>query len=176
MRIGFLLLAVLAFASAALAKDYGQPSAITVSPLHDAQVVRGEDGMDHVEYDLLVVSVLPESATLSSIRISNPAGKELARIEGAALAAVTQSLFAHQPISEIPASAAVAAEVKKPRLIILRFPCSTRFVLMCGPDITRIRKEKAPTFDVKDAGRSCFCAANSCRHPVGPARPHPPSG
>ena len=33
------------------------------------------------------------------------------RIEGAALAAVTQPLFAHTKITEIPASAAVAVEV-----------------------------------------------------------------
>jgi hypothetical protein len=111
MRIGFIVVAFLALASAALAKDYGQPSAIIVSPLHPAQVVRGDDGMDHVEYDLLVLSVLPEPVSLTSVSVRDPAGRELARIEGEALAAVTQSLFGHEPMSEIPASAAVAVEV-----------------------------------------------------------------
>ena len=71
------------------------PSAILVSPFHDAQVVRADDGMDHVEYDLLVVSVLDEPVTLSSVTVLDPAGKELQRIDGDALAAATQTLFAH---------------------------------------------------------------------------------
>ena len=40
-------------------------TAITVSPIHEAQVVRGDDGKDHVEYDLLVVSVVGDPVTLS---------------------------------------------------------------------------------------------------------------
>ena len=67
--------------------------------------------MDHVEYDLLVVSVLSEPVTLSSVTVLDPAGKELMRIEGDALAAVTQPLFAHTKTTAIPASAAVAVEV-----------------------------------------------------------------
>jgi hypothetical protein len=111
MRIGMILFAILTLASAAFAKDYGEPSAFTVSPLHTAQVVRGDDGMDHVEYDLLVVSVLPEPVTLASVTVLDPAGKELGRIEGDALAAATQGLFAHEPTKEIAASAAVVVEV-----------------------------------------------------------------
>jgi murein DD-endopeptidase MepM/ murein hydrolase activator NlpD len=111
MRIGIILFAILALASAAFAKDYGAPSAFTVSPLHPAQVVRGDDGSDHVEYDLLVVSVLPEPVTLTGVTVLDPAGRELARIEGEALAAVTQGLFAHEPIREIPASGAVVVEI-----------------------------------------------------------------
>ncbi len=75
------------------------PSAILVSPFHDAQVVRADDGMDHVEYDLLVVSVLDEPVTLSSVTVLDPAGKELQRIDGDALAAATQTLFAHTPLA-----------------------------------------------------------------------------
>ena len=97
--------------SAASAQDYGHPTAFVVSPIHEAQIVRGDDGMDHVEYDLLVVSVLPEPVTLSSVTVLDPAGKELMRIERAALAAATQPLFAHTKTTEIPASAAVAVEV-----------------------------------------------------------------
>ena len=115
MRILILIATVVALAlpghGRAAEQERGRPTAILVSPIHEAQVVRGDDGMDHVEYDLLVVSVLPEPVTLSSVTVVDPTGKELKRIEGAALAAVTQPLFAHTETTEIPASAAVAVEV-----------------------------------------------------------------
>jgi hypothetical protein len=90
MRIAVMLAAIFALESGASAEDYGHPAAFVVSPIHEAQIVRGDDGMDHVEYDLLIVSVLPEPVTLSSVTVLDPAGKELMRIEGAALVAVTQ--------------------------------------------------------------------------------------
>jgi hypothetical protein len=111
MRICFVVAAVLALASAASAEGYGRPTAILVSPIHEAQVVRGDDGMDHVEYELLVVSVFPEPVTLSSVTVLDPAGKELMRIEGDALAAATQPLFAKTETPVIPASAAVSVDV-----------------------------------------------------------------
>ncbi len=67
--------------------------------------------MDHVEYELLVVSVFPEPVTLSSVTVLDPAGKELMRIEGGALAAATQTLFAKTASPVIPASAAVSVDV-----------------------------------------------------------------
>ena len=67
--------------------------------------------MDHVEYELLVVSVFPEPVTLSSVTVLDPAGKELMRIEGDALAAATQTLFAKTRSAVIPASAAVSVDV-----------------------------------------------------------------
>ena len=94
MRIRFALAAGIAFASVAPAEEPGRPTAILVSPIHDAQVVRGDDGMDHVEYELLVVSVFAEPVTLSSVAVLDPAGKELMRIDGDALGAATQTLFA----------------------------------------------------------------------------------
>ncbi len=94
-----------------LATAANRPTALLVSPIHDAQMVRGDDGMDHIEYDLVVISVLPEPVRLSSVIISDTAGKVLKRIDGAALATVTQPLFAHSETTEIPASAAVAIEV-----------------------------------------------------------------
>jgi len=48
MRIGFMAAAIFALGSAALAEDYGRPTAILVSPIHEAQIVRGDDGKDHV--------------------------------------------------------------------------------------------------------------------------------
>lgn len=111
MRSSLLAVAIFAFASVSPAEAVDQPAAIMLSPVHKAQVVRGDDGMDHVEYDLMVVSVLPEPVTLSRVTIIDPAGKELKTIGGAALAAVTQPLFAHTETPVIPASAAVAVEV-----------------------------------------------------------------
>ena len=111
MRMRFIVAAVFAFVSAASAEEYGRPTAILVSPIHEAQLVRGDDGMDHVEYDLLVVNVFPEPVTLSSVAVLDPAGKELMRIEGDALAAATQTLFAKTMSPVVPASAAVSVDV-----------------------------------------------------------------
>ena len=57
-----------------------QPSAILVQPIHDAQVVPGDDGKDHVEYELMVVNVYFDPVTLTSLTVLDPAGKELGRI------------------------------------------------------------------------------------------------
>jgi Peptidase family M23 len=111
MRICFIMAAVLALGSAASAAERDRPTAILVSPIHEAQVVRGDDGMDHIEYELLVVSVFPEPVTLTSVTVRDPAGKKLMRIEGAALTAATQTLFAHTESAVIPASAAVSIDV-----------------------------------------------------------------
>jgi hypothetical protein len=111
MRLCFIMAAVLALGSAASAAERDRPTAILVSPIHEAQVVRGDDGMDHVEYELLVVSVFPEPVTLTSVTVLDPAGKKLMRIEGAALTAATQTLFAHTESAVIPASAAVSIDV-----------------------------------------------------------------
>ncbi|MGC2786626.1 MAG: M23 family metallopeptidase [Roseiarcus sp.] len=111
MRIHFALAVALTLASGASAEEYGRPTAIMVSPIHEAQVVRGDDGMDHVEYELLVVSVFSEPVTLSNVTVLDPAGKELLRIEGGALAAATQTLFAKTPSPVIPPSAAVSVDV-----------------------------------------------------------------
>src|SRR5215472_4262470 len=111
MRIGFMVAAIFALGSGALADDYGRPTAILVSPIHEAQIVRGDDGKDHVEYELLVVNVFSEPVTLASVTVLDPAGKELMRIEGGALAAATQTLFAKTATPVVSASAAVSIDV-----------------------------------------------------------------
>ena len=85
MRICLMLAAVLALGSAASAAERDRPTAILVSPIHEAQIVRADDGKDHVEYELLVVNVFSEPVTLASVTVLDPAGKELMRIEGAPL-------------------------------------------------------------------------------------------
>jgi hypothetical protein len=111
MRIGFMVAAIFAIGSGALAEDYGRPTAILVSPIHEAQMVRGDDGKDHVEYELLVVNVFSEPVTLSSVTVLDHAGKELMRIEGGTLAAATQTLFAKTATPVVPASAAVSVDI-----------------------------------------------------------------
>jgi hypothetical protein len=111
MRICFMMAAVFALGSVASAAERDRPTAILVSPIHEAQVVRGDDGMDHVEYEILVISVFPEPVTLTSVTVLDPGGKKLMRIEGGALTAATQTLFAHTASAVIPASAAVSIDV-----------------------------------------------------------------
>ncbi|HEU0273505.1 MAG TPA: M23 family metallopeptidase [Candidatus Udaeobacter sp.] len=92
-------------------QERGRPTAILVSPIHEAQVVRADDGMDHVEYELLVVNAVDQPVTLTSLTVLNPSGKELTRIDGPALVATTQTLLDKKPLSEIPASSAAAVHV-----------------------------------------------------------------
>ena len=89
----------------------GQVTAILVRPIHDAQVVLGDDGMDHVEYELLVVSVFGDPVTLSSVAVVDPAGRVLVRISGDVLAAATQNLYTKAASPVIPPSAAVSVDV-----------------------------------------------------------------
>jgi len=110
-----LMAIVLALAPAAWGRpaeqERGRPTAILVSPIHDAQVVRGDDGKDHVEYELLVVNAVEQPVTLTSLTVLDPAAKELTRIEGPALVATTQTLLDKKPLSDIPASSAAAVHV-----------------------------------------------------------------
>jgi hypothetical protein len=111
MRINFAFVTLFLLATGAAAQEHGRPTAIMVSPIHEAQVVRGDDGMDHVEYELLVVNVFSEPVTLSNVTVLDPAGKELLRIDGSVLAAATQTLFAKTPSPVIPPSGAVSVDV-----------------------------------------------------------------
>jgi hypothetical protein len=105
------MLAVLTLGSAASAAEHDRPTAILVSPIHEAQIVRADDGNDHVEYELLVVNVFSEPITLARVTVLDSAGRVLMRIEGGALAAATQTLFAKTATPVVPASAAVSVDV-----------------------------------------------------------------
>lgn len=111
LMVAAMALALVAPGVDASAEPRGQITAIMVQPLHDAQVVRGDDGKDHVEYTLLVVSVFDAPVTLSSVTVIGRGGKELGRVDGDTLAAATQELFSHTPVPVIPPSGAVAVEV-----------------------------------------------------------------
>ena len=111
MRVCLMLAVVLALGSAASAVERDRSTAILVSPIHEAQIVRADDGKDHVEYELLVLNVFSEPVTLASVTVLDPAGRELVRIEGGTLAAATQTLFAKTATPVVPASAAVSVDV-----------------------------------------------------------------
>jgi hypothetical protein len=103
--------AMFATAAAAAGKAKPEVTAIMVRPMHDAQVVRGDDGKDHVEYNLLVVSFYGHPVTLLSVTVLDPDGEEVGRIDGDTLAKATQSLYDQKPVPAIPPSGAVAVEV-----------------------------------------------------------------
>jgi hypothetical protein len=55
--------------------------------------------------------VFSEPVTLASVTVLDLKGKELMRVEGGALAAATQTLFAKTATPVVPASAAVSVDV-----------------------------------------------------------------
>ena len=75
MRICLMMAAVFAPTWTASAAGRDQPTAILVIPIHEAQIVRADDGKDHVEYELLVINAFPEAVTLSSVTVLDPAEK-----------------------------------------------------------------------------------------------------
>jgi hypothetical protein len=83
-------------------------TALVVSATNDPLRVCGSDGVDHLEYDLLVTNGFGAPVTLTSIAVSAPDGETLLRLDGEALAAVTQFLLGKTPAAEIPASGTVA--------------------------------------------------------------------
>jgi hypothetical protein len=170
---------VFALASAASAAEPGRVTAILVSPIHEAQVVRGDDGLDHVEYELLVVNVFPEPVTLSSVTVLDPIGKELMRIEGDALAAATQTLFARTATAIIPASAAVSVDVdliqppgttleRVKHRIAYTLAADTKLALMIaslhvdGPEVT-INRQPAIVIKSPVIGNGWLAVAGCCK-------------
>ena len=92
-------------------------TAIVVTPIGEGRVVLGDDGKDHVEYDLLVTNIFDSGITLSRLEILDTAGKMLMAMESDQLKAATQTLLPGTPSMEgevlatIPASTSAALEV-----------------------------------------------------------------
>jgi hypothetical protein len=129
--------AMSATAAAAAGREKPEATAIFVKPIHEAQVVRGDDGKDHVEYDLLVFNVVGDPVTLSSVTVLDPAGKELGRVDGDTLAAATQNLYTHAPVPAIPSSGVVAVEVDlilKPGTVPARVTNRIAYTLAAGAE------------------------------------------
>lgn len=83
-------------------------TAIVVSATNDPLRVSGSDGVDHLEYDLLVTNAFRAPVTLTSITVTAPDGETLLRLDGDALVTATQPLIGKTPTAEIPASGAAA--------------------------------------------------------------------
>jgi hypothetical protein len=80
-----------------------EPStAIVVTPLHEAHFVRGDDALDHVEYDLLVTNVFDGQVRVTTLEITNEAGKVIGHLDGRELAQATQTLIDGKPAEAIP--------------------------------------------------------------------------
>jgi hypothetical protein len=120
----FALAALLALAGAAPAAGHAQPApppvaqptALLVSAIGAPLRVPGSDGMTHVEYDLLVANVFTAPATLTAVEVlapDAPDGTPLLRLEGAALAALTQSVSGGggPSTAEVPAAGLVATVI-----------------------------------------------------------------
>ncbi len=97
-------------------------TAIVVTPFHEAHAVGGDDGRDHVEYDLLITNVFDGPVTVSSIEITNEAGKVVGHLDGSELAAATQMLLEGK-VKAIPPSASAAIEID---LVLSPGPLPTR--------------------------------------------------
>lgn len=82
-------------------------TAIIVSTTNDPLRVAGSDGMDHLEYDLIVTNAFPEPVTVARIEVLGGYGQVLQRLEGDAVAEITQPLIGMGPTKQVPASAAV---------------------------------------------------------------------
>ena len=179
MRALLALASTFIFGSSALAEEYGRPSAILVSPIHEAQVVRGDDGMDHVEYELLVVNVFPEPVTVSSVTVLDPDGRELMRIGGDVLAAATQTLFSKTTTPVIPASGAVSIDVdlilppsaapeRVTHRIAYKIPADSQNAPMIdrpevdGPSVA-IDRRPAPVIKPPLAGEGWFATSGCCK-------------
>jgi hypothetical protein len=85
-----------------------QVTALLASATNAPLRVLGSDGMEHLEYDLILTNVFAAPVTLGSIEVTDPEGRVLLRLDGDALLAVTQPVFVGAPTREVPVSGAVA--------------------------------------------------------------------
>lgn len=85
-----------------------QNTAIAVSAINKPLHVLGSDGKEHLEYDLVSTNVFPSPVTLTSIEVTTADDRQLIRLAGDALKAMTQPLLNPTPTDQIPVSGAVA--------------------------------------------------------------------
>ncbi len=91
----------------------GQPAALLVSATNAPMRVLGSDGMDHLAYDLIVTNTFTAPVTLTTVEVIAPDGRALLRLEGDALAAITQPLIftGESPGTQIPVGGTVAVVI-----------------------------------------------------------------
>jgi len=92
-----------------------QATALLVSATNAPLRVLGSDGMEHLEYDLLITNVFTAPLTLTSIEVTGPNGQVLLRLAGDALAGKLEPVFYPvpnaKPISSIPVGGMVGAVI-----------------------------------------------------------------
>ena len=100
-------------------------TAIVVSATNDPLRVSGSDGLDHLEYDLLVTNGFTAPVTLTSIAVTAPDGEPLLLLDGDTLVTATQSLIGRTPTLSVlqpgsVTSAPRAADTSRARMSGLR--------------------------------------------------------
>ena len=88
----------------------GSTSPITASSIGEPLVVPGSDGMQHIEYDLLITNVFTAPVTLTAVDVRNQSGASLLNISGSALPPTVQGNFFQQPVTPA-ATVPVAGQV-----------------------------------------------------------------
>ncbi|MGD9891854.1 MAG: M23 family metallopeptidase [Dehalococcoidia bacterium] len=75
--------------------------------------VPASDGLEHLEYDLILTNVCAAPITLTTIEIVAPDGRLLRRLEGDELAALTQPVFfaGGPPVTEVPVAGTLATVI-----------------------------------------------------------------
>jgi hypothetical protein len=93
---------------------------VTLAPIGNPLVVPGSDGLQHIDYDVLVTNVFTAPLTLTSVEVRNRQdGAAVLKLEGDDLATATEQNFLQKPVTppaQIPVSgqAAVEIDVKVP--------------------------------------------------------------
>jgi hypothetical protein len=101
-------------ASQPMASSPGQPTALLVEATNRPLRVPGSDGLQHLEYDLIVSNVFTAPVTLTSLEVRSESGRTLLRLAGDDLATVTEGLLTQAPVTppaQVPASGGVAIVV-----------------------------------------------------------------
>jgi hypothetical protein len=90
-----------------------QPTALLVSATNAPLRVFGSDGLEHLEYDLILTNVFAAPVTLTVVEVVAPDGQALLRLEGDALAANIQSLFfsGASPGAAVPVGGVIAVVI-----------------------------------------------------------------
>lgn len=88
-----------------------QATALLVATTAAPRPVRGSDGMEHLDYDLIVTNAFVSPVTLTSVEVLAPDGQTLLRLAGDPLVQATQPMLGSTATTAIPASATVAVVV-----------------------------------------------------------------
>jgi hypothetical protein len=102
------------YASPPIAPSPGQPTALLVKATNRPLRVPGSDGLQRLEYDLIVSNVFTAPVTLTSLEVRSDSGRTLLRLTGDDLATVTEGLLTQAPVTppaQVPVSGSVAVMV-----------------------------------------------------------------